>query len=193
MLVGAEYENSEEETVSNNPLKTMELRKMSGGNAQEHVGKFGCVRYYVPSSCSHTNSLYVVKDKNKSHMGIDLLASENTPIYSAVDGIAYVYPGEISGYGKTISVKGKLKNLKTGKQEDVYVIYAHLNSISVKNGDEVKISDALGKTGITGNGDVSKKEERHLHLEILTQKWPQKAKGFTIRKNPLNYFKIINP
>ena len=193
VLEGDEYEEIEEETASNNPLKTMELRKKSGGNKQEHVGKFGCVRKNNTSKCSHTNPIHVIKGKNKAHLGIDLLASADTAIYSAVEGIAYVYSGEISGYGKTISVKGKLKNLNTGIKEDIYVVYAHLNSTSVKNGDKVKIGDVLGKTGITGNGDVSKKEERHLHLEILTQKWPQKANGFTIRKNPLDYFKIINP
>ena len=171
----------------------MELRKTSNGNKQEHVGKFGCVRKNNTSKCSHTNPIHVIKGKNKAHMGVDLLASLNTPIYSSVDGVAYVYSGEIPGYGKTISVKGKLKNLKTGKQEDVYVIYAHLNNTKVKNGDKVKIGDVLGKTGNTGNGNNLPEEEEHLHLEILTQKWPQKSKKFTIRKPPLDYFKVINP
>lgn len=182
----------EEEFADNNPLAVMELRKFSGGNPQEHVGKFGCVRYSVPSSCSHSDAAYVIEGKNKAHMGIDILAPINTSIYSAVNGIAYVYPGEISGYGKTISVKGKLKNLKTGKEEDIYVMYAHLNKISIENETEVKVGDVLGGTGITGNGNTSNKDERHLHLEILTQKWPSSSKGFSIRKPPLDYFKIIN-
>ena len=99
----------------------------------------------------------------------------------------------MSGYGKVISVECKLKNLKTGEEEDVYVFYAHLSSIDIKDGEEVKIGDSLGRTGITGNGDTKKKDERHLHLEILTQKWPSSAKGFSIRKPPLQYFKVINP
>jgi len=183
----------EEGFVDNNPLSHMELRKFSGGNAQEYVGKFGCVRYFSGYSCSHDDPLYTIQGKNKAHMGVDLLAPINTEVFSTVDGIAYVYPGEISGYGKTISVRGKLKNLKTGNLEDIYVMYAHLNSISIENGAEVKVGDVLGRTGITGNGDTKKKDERHLHLEVLTQKWPSSAKGFSIRKPPLQYFKVINP
>jgi len=183
----------EEEFADNNPLAVMELRKFSGGYAQEYVGKFGCVRYFSGYSCSHDDPLYAIQGKNKAHMGVDLLAPINTEVFSAVEGIAYVYPGEIRGYGKTISVKGKLKNLNTGELEEIYVMYAHLNSISIENGANVKVGDVLGRTGITGNGDTKKKDERHLHLEILTQKWPSSAKGFSIRKPPLQYFKVINP
>lgn len=183
----------EEEFADNNPLAFMELRKFSGGYAQEYVGKFGCVRYFNGYSCSHDDPLYAIQGKNKAHMGVDLLAPINTEVFSAVEGIAYVYPGEIRGYGKTISVKGKLKNLNTGELEEIYVMYAHLNSISIENGANVKVGDVLGRTGITGNGDTKKKDERHLHLEILTQKWPSSAKGFSIRKPPLQYFKVINP
>ncbi len=190
------YEGSlveEEEFADNNPLAVMELRKFSGGYAQEYVGKFGCVRYFSGYSCSHDDPLYAIQGKNKAHMGVDLLAPINTEVFSAVEGIAYVYPGEIRGYGKTISVKGKLKNLNTGELEEIYVMYAHLNNISIENGASVKVGDVLGRTGITGNGDTKKKDERHLHLEILTQKWPSSAKGFSIRKPPLQYFKVINP
>ncbi len=182
----------EDDFINNNPLAVMELRKFSGGNLQEHVGKFGCVRYFDGRTCSHNNPIYVVQGKNKAHMGVDLLATENTAIYSAVNGTVYVYSGMMSGYGKIISVEGKLKNLKTGKEEDVYVIYAHLSSVDVKNGDQVKIGDSLGRTGITGNGKNLPEGEYHLHLEILTQKWPDKNKGFSIRKPPLEYFKVIN-
>ena len=49
-----------------------------------HVGKFGCVRYFDGCTCSHDDPIYVITGKNKAHMGVDLLASENTSIYSSV-------------------------------------------------------------------------------------------------------------
>tara|TARA_E500000318_G_C3537630_1_gene203318 strand:- start:16 stop:729 length:714 start_codon:yes stop_codon:yes gene_type:complete len=183
----------QKEAIDNSPLKNMELRKHSGGRQQEHVGKFGCVRYFDGRTCSHDDPIYVITGKNKAHMGVDLLASENTSIYSSVNGTAHLYSGMMSGYGKVISIEGKLKNLKTGEEEDVYVFYAHLSSIDIKDGEEVKIGDSLGRTGATGNGKNLPEGEHHLHLEILTQKWPNKNKGFSIRKPPLNYFKLTNP
>jgi len=173
--------------VISTPLEVMQIRKHSAGNFQLVVGKFGCVRSDNSSICSHSNPKYVYDGKNKKHQGVDLLAPEGTTIYSCVDGTAYVYSGEVPGYGKVISVKGKLKNRYTGVEEDVYVIYGHLSEYSVENGDTVKIGDILGESGKSGNGDTRVLSERHLHLDISTAKWP--VKGFKNRKDPWTYNK----
>lgn len=184
---------SEERLALNNPLKVMKLRKESNGYYKEHTGKFGCVRTGNGRNCSHPDPDHSYMGKNKPHMGVDLLAFEGTNIYSSVNGTAYLYEKEISGYGKVISVKGKLLNLVTQKEEDVYVLYAHLKEISVENGDTVKVGDVIGKTGRSGNASDMYKAEEHLHLEILTEKWPSSKKGFNSRKPPLDYFSVINP
>ena len=179
--------------VDNSPLKIMKLRKESYGNYQEHVGKYGCVRTKKGRSCSHPMPTYMFLGKNKPHMGIDLLASDGTEVFSSVDGTAYLYPGEISGYGKVVSIKGKLMNLSTKKEEEVFVLYAHLKEVKVKDGDNVEVGDVIGFSGRTGNANGMPQTEEHLHLEILTQKWPSSSKGFSIRKPPLNFFVVINP
>ncbi len=183
---------SKEKFVDNNPLKIMKLRKESYGNYQEHVGKYGCVRTKKGRSCSHPLATYMFLGKNKPHMGIDLLAIEGTEIFSAVNGIAYLYPREISGYGKVVSIKGKLMNLSTKKEEEIYILYAHLKEVKIKDGETVKVGDVIGQTGRSGNANGMPQTEEHLHLEILTQKWPSSSKGFSIRKPPLNYFLVIN-
>lgn len=183
----------EEEFGDNNPLKVMKLRKESNGYYKEHTGKFGCVRTENGRNCSHPDPNHSYVGKNKPHMGVDLLAFEGTDVFSSVNGTAYLYHKEISGYGKVISVKGKLLNLVTQKEEDVYVLYAHLKEINVENGDTVKVGDVIGKTGRSGNASDMYKAEEHLHLEILTEKWPSSKKGFNSRKPPLDYFSVINP
>ena len=183
----------EERLTLNNPLKIMKLRKESNGYYKEHTGKFGCVRTENGRNCSHPDPNHSYMGKNKPHMGVDLLAFEGTDVFSSVNGTAYLYHKEISGYGKVISVKGKLLNLVTQKEEDVYVLYAHLKEISVENGDTVKVGDVIGKTGRSGNASDMYIAEEHLHLEILTEKWPSSKKGFNSRKPPLDYFSVINP
>jgi murein DD-endopeptidase MepM/ murein hydrolase activator NlpD len=88
------------------------------------------------------------------HLGYDLASLKNSPIPAANSGVV-VYAAPLTIYGNTVVVDHGW-GLQT--------LYAHLSSIEVKEGDEVKKGQQLGRTGATGLalGD-------HLHFEVLIQ------------------------
>ncbi len=83
------------------------------------------------------------------HPGVDFAVPTGTPVYAAVDGkIANANWGKSYGTQAVQSVQGG------------FVIYAHLSSLSVKPGQDVKKGDLIGKSGNTGNSTGP-----HLHFE----------------------------
>ncbi|WP_009633952.1 M23 family metallopeptidase [Synechocystis sp. PCC 7509] len=87
------------------------------------------------------------------HSGIDLLAPIGTPVQAAKDGIV-AFAGVQASYGNLVVI-----NHQSGKQTR----YAHLQSISVNVGQQVKKGDLLGKVGITGKPSS---QLAHLHFEL---------------------------
>ncbi|HSB41432.1 MAG TPA: M23 family metallopeptidase [Methylomirabilota bacterium] len=88
------------------------------------------------------------------HLGYDLASLKNSPIPAANSGVV-VYAAPLTIYGNTVVVDHGW-GLQT--------LYGHLSSIDVKEGDEVKKGQSLGRSGATGLalGD-------HLHFEVLIQ------------------------
>lgn len=88
------------------------------------------------------------------HLGYDLASLKNSPIPAANAGVV-VYAAPLSIYGNTVVVDHGW-GLQT--------LYGHLSAIEIKEGDEVKKGQALGRSGATGLalGD-------HLHFEVLIQ------------------------
>ena len=88
------------------------------------------------------------------HLGYDLASLKNSPIPAANSGVV-VYAAPLTIYGNTVVVDHGW-GLQT--------LYGHLSSIEVKEGDEVKKGQSLGRSGATGLalGD-------HLHFEVLIQ------------------------
>ena len=88
------------------------------------------------------------------HLGYDLASLKNSPIPAANAGLV-VYAAPLNIYGNTVVVDHGW-GLQT--------LYGHLSTIEVKEGDEVKKGQELGKSGATGLalGD-------HLHFEVLIQ------------------------
>jgi murein DD-endopeptidase MepM/ murein hydrolase activator NlpD len=86
------------------------------------------------------------------HLGYDLASVKQSPVPAANAGTV-VFAGPLTIYGTTVVVDHGL-GLQT--------LYAHLSSMAVKGGDEVKKGQELGRTGTTGLavGD-------HLHYEVL--------------------------
>jgi len=91
------------------------------------------------------------------HLGFDLAATKAVPVQSSNDGVVAMarYFGI---YGNTVVVDHGF-GLET--------LYAHLSAIEVKEGQEVKRGDTLGRTGATGlaGGD-------HLHFSVLIDGQP---------------------
>ena len=86
----------------------------------------------------------------KDHTGTDIAAVTGTKIKSATDG-QVVLASEEGDYGKHIKVQ----------IGEVSIIYAHCNTLYVKEGDMVTQGQEIGEVGSTGNSTGP-----HLHFEI---------------------------
>lgn len=98
----------------------------------------------------------------RMHTGIDIAAPMNVNVVAADFG-RVMYSDWLGGYGKTIIVDH-------GKSTST--LYAHLNIISVKEGDQVTRGQVIGKIGSTGQSTGP-----HLHFEVRlngshTNPWP---------------------
>lgn len=90
------------------------------------------------------------------HSGIDLLAASGTPVLTAESGVV-AYVGEEGNYGNLVVVS---------HQGGLQTRYAHLNTIKVASGQQVKTGDVLGTVGSTGRPDI---QATHLHFEVRQQ------------------------
>ena len=86
----------------------------------------------------------------KNHTGTDIAANTGTKIKSATDG-QVVLASEEGDYGKHIKIQ----------IGEVSIIYAHCNSLYVKEGDMVTQGQEIAEVGSTGNSTGP-----HLHFEI---------------------------
>lgn len=93
------------------------------------------------------------KKIGRRHLGIDLAAPMNTPVYAAAAGTVTVCSYEAGGYGKYVTIDH-------GKRWAT--IYAHLNKWVVKPYQKVKKGDLIGYVGSTGRSTGP-----HLHFEII--------------------------
>lgn len=87
----------------------------------------------------------------KYHKGVDLAAAEGTPVLSAEPGTV-IFSGREKGYGNTIEVEG---------DDGIRIRYAHLRSLNVQSGEQIKRNQQVGEVGHTGRATGP-----HLHLEM---------------------------
>ncbi len=103
------------------------------------------------------------------HKGIDLGSDRGTPVYASGDGkVSYVNARGTGrrGYGRHIVIDHGF-GYKTK--------YAHLHTVDVALGQEVKRGEIIGTVGNTGGSTGC-----HLHYEVLYMGSPV---------NPINYFR----
>lgn len=80
------------------------------------------------------------KDVLVQHLGADLGAALNTPVYAINDGVVS-YSEILSTYGKTLVIDHGL---------GIYSLYLHLNEFKFSKGDKVKRGDIIALSGNTG-------------------------------------------
>ena len=85
------------------------------------------------------------------HTGVDIANSLNTPIMSATSGVVVKTQSMDKYYGNNIEIESN----------GVIFKYAHLNQISVNEGENVSQGDIIGLMGSTGASTGS-----HLHFEV---------------------------
>lgn len=85
------------------------------------------------------------------HLGYDLSVTKHYPAEAANSGVV-AFVGDLGIYGNTVIIDHGL---------GLFTLYAHLSSIDVKVGDQIKQKQIIGKTGETGlaAGD-------HLHYGV---------------------------
>ena len=86
----------------------------------------------------------------KNHTGVDIASNLGTKIKSATSG-EVVIASEEGDYGKHLKIQ----------IGEVSIIYAHCNSLYVKQGDQVTQGQEIAEVGSTGNSTGP-----HLHFEI---------------------------
>lgn len=86
----------------------------------------------------------------KNHTGVDIAANMGTKIISATGG-EVVLASEEGDYGKHLKIQ----------IGEVSIIYAHCNSLYVKQGDKITQGQEIAEVGSTGNSTGP-----HLHFEI---------------------------
>ena len=103
---------------------------------------------------------------SSNHKGIDIAGPVGTDVWAADGGtVIYAQYWSGSGYGNIVMIEHDNGDI---------TYYAHLDSISVQEGDEVAQGDIIGAMGATGNVSGS-----HLHFEVRP--------GGGEPANPLNY------
>lgn len=98
----------------------------------------------------------------RNHRAADILTPQGSPVFASVGGIVEFAGWRDNGYGNLVILN---------HGDGVYTLYAHLDVIHVRKGDEVTQMQRIATSGSTGNSDLP-----HLHFEII-----------------VNYFHRIDP
>lgn len=88
----------------------------------------------------------------RQHQGLDLAAPSGTRIGSLSSGTV-IFAGSQSGYGNKVEVR---------HWDGTISYYAHMSSIAVTVGEQVRPGDKVGEVGNTGRSTGP-----HLHLQVL--------------------------
>ena len=167
-------ENQNEENNDTNAIENTETNNGIGGAVEEHTEENGQVEEnqnlsqeeqdilnvknttsFIKPVEGTISSIYGYRETAtgtvpKDHTGTDIAAVIGTKIKSATDG-QVVLASEEGDYGKHIKVQ----------IGEVSIIYAHCNSLYVKEGDMVTQGQEIAEIGSTGNSTGP-----HLHFEI---------------------------
>lgn len=124
------------------------------------------VEFKVTPVTGRISSRYGVNEsiRNHTHAGLDIAASNGTPIYAVADGEVTYAQFNNGGYGYLV---------KISHGEGVETYYAHCSKLYVSAGQTVTAGTCIGAVGSTGYSTGN-----HLHFEV-------RINGSTV--NPQNY------
>ena len=108
------------------------------------------------------------------HNGIDFEIPNGTPIMAAADGVVEKVGFELGGYGNFV----KLAHMDGATKYNTY--YAHLQSTSVSNGQQVKAGTVVGLSNNTGASTGP-----HLHFGVRVEGRNPAFQGFL---DPMTFF-----
>lgn len=106
----------------------------------------------------------------KAHQGWDFQAINDTPLYAVGNGEVVFYDKvDDSSYGKQLLIRLDYWG------EELYALYAHINSSIVEKGDPVTGGQLIGYSGSTGNAKGSWRDAQHLHFEFRNKRYCGKS------------------
>ena len=145
-------------------------------HSQQELGSFPSI---LPVAYSSTNRIAAPFGMRihpfykvlKMHTGIDFTASVGTTVRVTANGVVKRVVSSNRGYGNMLIVE---------HGNGYSTLYAHLERIQVREGQHIKIGDAIATVGNSGMSMAP-----HLHYEVLLNKTPV---------DPLHYFfSELNP
>ena len=126
-------------------------------------------KYRISSAFGYRSDPF--SGRSTFHKGVDFAMKPGNPVYSTGDGVVESVSMEFFGYGNSVLIDHGF-GYKTR--------YAHLKTIGVVEGMQVKRGECIGESGNSG-----KSSGPHLHYEVL-------YKGRPV--NPYNYYDLsISP
>ena len=106
----------------------------------------------------------------RTHLGVDLLTSENAPVYAAADGtVSKIWKDEWMGYSIAVKHSG-----------DSYTVYRNLSQTlpdGIKEGSSVRAGQLIASVGDSASVELA--DEPHLHFEMTVN---------DLAVDPLKYF-----
>lgn len=139
-----------------------------------------------PLQGTHTITAGYYYDDKTYHGAIDLRVEYRQPVYAAKSGkvnFTYTWNGKVT-QGDTNSYGNCIKILHDERYngKTVETLYAHLDSYTVKTGQQVNTGDLIGYAGYTGNVSPAGINGKHLHFEVRYNSANSTKSG---RTNPL--------
>ena len=154
---GQNEQQSKEENTQENQQNIQENEQTSQAKTQEEqdIENIKNTTTFIKPIEGTISSKYGQREPTtstvpKNHTGVDIASNLGTKIKSATSG-EVVIASEEGDYGKHLKIQ----------IGEVSIIYAHCNSLYVKQGDQVTQGQEIAEVGSTGNSTGP-----HLHFEI---------------------------
>lgn len=151
------------------PSVNSEVNEESSEEVYTNGQYIWAVPNYTKVSSPFGNRDNPVGSGNENHKGIDIPAPIGTPIV-AIDSGKVISAGPASGYGQWVRIQ---------HNDGTISIYGHINSYSVKVGDQVKAGQVIATVG-----NMGKSTGPHLHLQIEKHGTAVDPLGYYTKKAP---------
>ena len=153
--IGGAVEQTEGETEVATEAKTAQVEEQNLSQEEQDIVAIKNTTSFIKPIEGTISSRYGYRETAtgtvpKNHTGTDIAAPMGTKIKSATNG-QVVLASEEGDYGKHIKIQ----------IGEVSIIYAHCNSLYVKEGDYITQGQEIAEVGSTGNSTGP-----HLHFEI---------------------------
>lgn len=120
----------------------------------------------------YTDTFGAARSGGRSHKGIDIFAETGTPVVAAKGGVV-VKAGDSGGLG---GIRAWVRD-----EDGLYHYYAHMGSLSVREGQTVQAGQTLGGVGQSGNAAST---PPHLHYSV-------NPSGHTSEQGALNPYEYL--